>query len=266
MLLAPVAAASALAADLPPPPAAPAPAPASDGFANGWYLRADFTESYVKRPRDATPFDPADPGMPPLVGRRLSGETGFGGGVGYRFNPWLRVDATFDKRMASDFRAFSSRSHFVTGYNLEAGGLDVLTGLVTVYADLGTFWGLTPYIGAGLGVADTAFRGNFTQTTCILDACDGQPGTGQRTAVQRPNRSVTSFAWALTGGVSYHIAGGLSLDAAYRYIDLGTARSGFDAYGERTSLKGIAAQEFRIGLRYELGGPPAPTPPITSAY
>lgn len=46
--------------------------------------------------------------------------------------------------MAGDFRAFSSRSNFVTGYNINAGGFDVLAGLVTIYADLGTFLGLTP--------------------------------------------------------------------------------------------------------------------------
>ena len=32
---------------------------------SGWYLRADFTESYLVRPKDATLPDPNDPGMPP---------------------------------------------------------------------------------------------------------------------------------------------------------------------------------------------------------
>lgn len=226
----------------------PEPAPVAIG--GGWYLRADFTESYLLRPTDAILPDLSDPGMPPLVRRTLGHEPGYGGGVGYRVTPWLRIDATLDQRMPAGYSAYSSRSNFATGYNVEAGRLGVLTGLVNVYADLGTWWGLTPYLGAGFGFAQKDFRRGYTQTTCLLDACDGNPGTGARTAVARPNRSVTDFAWSLTGGVSYALWAGLSLDASYRYVALGRAASGSDAYGGRTRLKDLAANEVRIGLRY----------------
>ena len=242
---------AARAADLlppPPPPVAVAP------VGGGWYLRGDVTASAFERPRDATLPDANDPGMPPLVGLRLGTEPGFGGGVGYRVNEWLRVDATVDDRAPARFRAYSSRSNFATGYNVEAEKVDVLTGLVNVYADLGTWWGLTPYVGGGIGVADKAVHAAYTQTTCTQDACDGQPGTGPRTAVARPNRSVTSFAWALSAGLSYAITPGLSVDAGYRYVDLGRAKSGTDAYGGTSRLKDLAANEFRIGLRYQFAG------------
>lgn len=219
--------------------------------ASGWYLRGDVTVSGFRKPSDATPPDPNDPGMPPLVGLRLSDEVGYGGGVGYRVNPWLRIDATIDQRAPSRFRTYSSRTNFATGYNVEAGDLDVLTGLVNVYADLGTWWGLTPYLGGGIGFADNGFRGNYTQTTCTEAACDGNPGTGNRTAVARPDHALPSFAWSLTAGLSYRLREGLSLDAAYRYVDLGTAKSGTDPFGGITRLKTLAANELRIGLRYE---------------
>lgn len=243
------------AADLPSlaPPPMPVAAPEAVLAESGWYLRGDFTESFFDAPRDDTPPDPKDPGMPPLVGLRLSDAPGYGGGVGYRVNDWLRFDLTIDQRSPSRFAAYSSRSNFVTGYNVEAGKLNVLTGLANVYADLGTWWGLTPYIGGGVGFADKGFRANYTQTTCLLEACDGTPGTGPRTAAFRPNRSVSSFAWALTAGVSYRIGLGLSVDAAYRYVDLGKAKSGIDEYGQGTRLKDLAANEFRIGLRYQFG-------------
>ncbi|WP_342150163.1 outer membrane protein [Methylorubrum sp. SB2] len=234
------------AADLlPPPPAAP---PVEIG--SGWYLRGDFTQSWYAHPKDAVRPDPTDPGLPPMVGIRMSPEGGYGGGIGYRIFPWLRVDATIDQRGSSDFRGYSSRSNFVTGYNVEAGKIDVLTGLVNVYADLGTWYGFTPYIGGGIGFADKGFRRNYTQTTCILDGCDGRPGTGPREAVPRANYALTSFAWALTAGVSYDIGAGFTLDASYRYVDLGRAKSGLDAYGYGTRVKDLAANEFRIGLRY----------------
>ena len=242
---------SAEAADLapPPPPAAP---PVEVG--GGWYLRADFTESVYGRPHDDTRADANDPGMPPLVGLRLSDAAGGGGGVGYRINPWLRVDATIDQRGPARYRAYSSRSNFATGYNVEAAQVSALTGLVNVYADLGTWWGLTPYVGAGIGFSDMGVARGYTQTTCTADSCDGNPGTGPRTAVTRPSRAVASLAWALTGGVSYAIGGGFSVDAAYRYVDFGNAKSGLDAYNGGTRLKDLAANEFRLGLRYDLGG------------
>jgi opacity protein-like surface antigen len=253
-LAGPLAAGVASAADLlrysREPVAVAAPGPVE----SGWYLRLDATVSQSGGPKDATPADPADPGLPPLVGLRLGDAAGYGGGVGYRINEWLRVDATIDQRTPARFRTYSSRSNFVTGYNIEAGDLDTLTGLVNVYADLGTWWGLTPYLGAGIGFADNAFRRNYTQTTCILEACDGSPGTGARTAVSRPNHTLPTFAWSLTGGVSYRLMAGLSLDAAYRYVDLGEAKSGVDLYGGSTRLKDLTANEVRIGLRYQFAG------------
>lgn len=246
-------AAPVLAADLlPPPPPPPAPVPVEIG--SGWYLRADFTQSDFNHPKDSTLIDEAAP-VPPLLRLRLSPEPGYGGGIGYRFTPWLRVDATIDQRMPSRFTTYSSGSNFTRGYNIEAGKLDVLTGLVNVYADLGTWWGLTPYIGGGIGFAQKDFRNAYTQTTCTVPiTCDGSPVVGPRTAVPRPNGSVTSLAWALTGGVAYEIGGGLSLDASYRYVNLGRAKTGLDEYGYGTRLKDIASNEVRVGLRYSFGG------------
>lgn len=244
-----VLAGAAAAADLPPLPPPPVQA-APVAIGSGWYLRGDFTQSWQNNPRDATRPDPNDPGMPPLVGLRLSSEGGYGGGIGYQINPWLRVDATIDQRTASSFRGYSSRSIFETGYNLEAGKLSVLTGLVNVYADLGSWYGFTPYVGAGIGFADKRMSRNYTQTTCLIEGCDGLDGDGPREPAFRANRSVASFAWALTAGLSYEIGAGVSVDAAYRYIDLGRAKSGVDLYGGSTRLKDLSASEFRVGLRY----------------
>ncbi|WP_375462707.1 outer membrane protein [uncultured Methylobacterium sp.] len=238
------------AADLLPPPP-PEAAPVAVG--SGWYLRADLTESVYGRPSDNTRADANDPGMPPLVGLRLSEATGYGGGVGYHVTDWLRVDATVDDRGPGRYRAYSSRSNFTTGSNIEAAHVSALTGLVNVYADLGTWWGLTPYVGGGVGFSDMGVSHGYTQTTCVVEACDGIDGAGARTAVKRPNRSVAALAWALSAGLSYALGGGFSLDAAYRYVEFGPAKSGLDSYSSGTRLKDIAANEFRVGLRYDLG-------------
>jgi opacity protein-like surface antigen len=230
----------------------------------GWYLRVDATASDYARPRDATPAPSDGSPLVPLTRLSLDTAPGYGGGVGYRITDWLRVDATIDQRTPSRYSAYSSGSGFVTGYNIEAGQLDILTGLVNVYADLGTWWGVTPYIGGGIGFADTRFDKAYTQTTCILEFCDNNPGTGLRDAVRRPSRSVTSLAWALTGGVAYEIGGGLSLDTSYRYVDLGRAKTGLDTFGFDSRLKDLASHEVRVGLRYSFAGGLGRLPTLTS--
>lgn len=243
------------AADLLPPPP-PEVAPVAIG--EGWYLRVDATVADYARPRDAT-VPPADGTvLNPLTRMNLDTAPGYGGGIGYRITPWLRVDATVDQRLGARYRSYSSGSGFTTGYNVEAGDIDVLTGLVTAYADLGTWWGLTPYLGAGVGFADAGFGRAYTQTTCLAAFCDNNPGTGPREAVRRPSRSVTSLAWTLTGGVAYALGHGLSLDTSYRYVDLGRAKTGADAFGFDSRLKDLASHEVRVGLRYSFADGPGP--------
>ncbi|MDP4021653.1 outer membrane beta-barrel protein [Methylobacterium sp. NEAU 140] len=240
------------AADLLPPP--PPPVVVAQPVGTGWYLRGDFTRTFFDAPSDGLRPDTYDPDRPALVGLRLNDTSGGGGGVGYHVTPWLRLDVTIDQRASSRFAGFSSRSAFATGGNIETGRADVLTGLFNAYADLGTWWGLTPYVGAGIGFSDTHVNGAFTQTACAVDACDGAPGIGPRIAVLRPSRSVASFAYALTAGVSFAVGYGFSIDAAYRYVGLGPIKTGADSYGYATRLKDIAANEFRIGLRYDIPG------------
>jgi opacity protein-like surface antigen len=248
--------APAHAADLlPPPPPMPVPeAPVPVG--SGWYLRGDFTASDFRNPKDDTL--PGTPGAK-ILGRRLSSTEGYGGGVGYRFNSYLRADVTVDARSRSRFRDYSSRTLFKEGYNEEAGKLDVVTGLFNVYADLGTWYGVTPYVGAGVGFADKTFRDGWTQTTCTTATCgDTQPTytIGPQGFDARKSHGATTLAWAAMAGLSYEIGAGVSIDASYRYLEVGKARSDFDAYGFNTRVKDIRANEVRVGLRWAFGAAP----------
>jgi opacity protein-like surface antigen len=243
--------ATAEAADLLPPPP---PAAVVEPVGTGWYLRGDFTKTFYDRPGDDLRLNPAEPDHLPMVGLRLNDTSGGGGGVGYHVAPWLRVDLTVDQRASSRFGGFSPRTSFATGATMQTGRVDVVTGFVNAYADLGTWWGVTPYVGAGIGFADAHVNKGLAQTACFADACDGTDGTGLRVPATRPNRSVTSFAYALTAGASYAIGWGVSVDAAYRYVGLGPVKTGADSAGSTTRLKELAANEFRIGLRYDITG------------
>ncbi len=112
------------------------------------------------------------------------------------------------------------------------------------YKDLGSFGGITPYVGAGVGVAynkmgDVSFTGNPFLTNTIEGG------------------SRLSLAWSLMAGVGYQISDRAILDLGYRYMDYGKAESGrIDSAGAinpAVKINDFAAHEFKVGLRYHFG-------------
>ena len=67
-------------------------------------------------------------------------------------------------------------------------------------------WGFTPFIGGGVGFAQVNFD-NFDITSPASSPFD-------------INDSDTAFAWNLTAGLSYDISRNVTLDFAYRFIQL----------------------------------------------
>ncbi|TDN00560.1 cell envelope biogenesis protein OmpA, partial [Lactobacillus crispatus] len=144
-----------MAADLPiaPPPAYAPPPPADFG---GWYLRGDigFSNQNVKNVRDTR--DAAYNNV--SVGQTSNFDSAgiYGVGVGYQFNNWFRADITGQYRSSANFKGVDT----VTGVGPFAGfvGTDQYTAsksellfLANAYVDLGTWWCITPFIGAGVG-------------------------------------------------------------------------------------------------------------------
>lgn len=93
--------------------------------------------------------------------------------------------------------------------------------------------------------------------------------------VNVPNNSVfyaadhnqTNFAWAVYGGLAYDVTPGVNIDLAYRYTDLGDARSGtVTAFDNSSSyraveLEDITSHDLMLGVRWKLGTvAPAPMP------
>jgi opacity protein-like surface antigen len=156
-----------------------------------------------------------------------------GGGVGYKWG-WFRSDVTFDYGSGPKFVGDTAVPQHVTAK------LSSFTGLLNGYIDMGSWWGFTPYIGAGVGTsylkpAQFVLSNPLLVTSTI--ASDAK----------------WDFSWAAMAGVSYALGPSFMIDASYRYLDLGEARSsvylpagapGQVKYGNWT------AQEVRIGLRY----------------
>ncbi len=274
----------ALAADmgyLPPPDYSIAPdQPVMLG--NGWYLRGDAGWT-----RESPPVLSADTALAAALGTKNGWVASIG--AGYQFNSYFRTDLTLDYR--NTLRANAKSANFtcvtdVVGVSNAAGtpiGVSAVTGdcysgqradfkrtslLANAYIDLGTWTGVTPYIGAGVGVtygqADGQYnwyRGNNgsvyepdipfptgfppTWVTGTGAATTAPPGFtfGPQSRAIGTRKSQTNFTWALMAGVSYDISRNAKIDFGYRYVNMGTFASG-------SPKKDGEIQEFRMGLRY----------------
>lgn len=243
----------ALAADMPGRVELP-PAPALEtvefGLASGWYLRGDI--GYVmNREPEGNGLLP-DGAIRTFESERLGKSVSGGLGIGYKFNNWFRADVTGDIRSEAKFRATNSGTGYSQGFSIENAKLNVSTVMANGYLDLGTWSGITPYVGAGVGVAMREISNWNGQSYglagfygCGLSTC-AIPGA--TTAIPKTNK--TSVSWALMTGVTVGLSQGFALDFGYRYIDFGDISTKADLYGVSAKVKNLTANEIRMGVRY----------------
>lgn len=255
-------AAPALAADMAAPPIfeAPASEPMLE-WGSGWYLRGDIGYSELRVGSAAVEGFVArtlrKPEAKPIWSAAF--------GVGYKLNSFLRADATLEWRNTSGVTSKNYADMTVCGQWMWAntGGCDITAtadmrgfmGMANLYADLGNFNGITPYLGFGLGAIRTRVDGTHatlydrdTGATTIL----GTNMTG--------GAGKTQLAWALMAGASIAVDKSISIDVGYRYLDLGTASTApfvtqiwaGTPLIAKVKAKDITAHEFRVGVRYML--------------
>jgi opacity protein-like surface antigen len=278
---------SAGAADLlPPPPALEPPPPAEMAF-NGWYLRGDVgigasanTPAFMQTP---DPIAVGGAGYDAFAtdgshNNSISAAGIFDLGVGYQFNNWFRGDITGEyrggSRLQSLFLINDSTQSVANNPSQEAdfysGDLSSIVGLINGYADLGNWYGVSPYIGAGVGFARNTLSGLSDQSQITNFTGVGSNGndyfTGPAGGISSEH-SRWNFAWALMAGLSFDVTQNLELDLGYRYLDLGKVSSnafnclnGSGASGGLTacesaiqSKRDVAYNDFRIGLRWMIG-------------
>jgi opacity protein-like surface antigen len=249
-----------------PPPYAP---PVADF--GGWYLRGDigFSNQRVDSVRNTNAALYA-----PLTSFQQT--TGFdtGGiyqiGAGYQFNSWFRVDVTGEYRGRANFHGLDLTS-FPNG-GVPGFGSDVYNAsksewlfLANAYVDLGTWWCITPYIGAGVGTAQVTIA-NFTDTG-VNSLSGGGVGPG---LVSAATGSQWNFAWALHAGLAYRVNPNLAIELGYSYVNLGNGTTGVDsafdgsAGGHVFQFHNITSQDLTLGVRWNLWSPPAYAPPLVT--
>lgn len=210
----------AKAADYPYPQSQPAGVVVEYG--SGWYLRGDLGYRTDVKIGDVTS------NFPLPTNHEIKDIATVGVGGGYKAG-WFRSDVTVDYSGRSKFRG--------DGVLLDAftGKVESLTSLLNIYADLGTWNGVTPYIGVGAGAI-------------IHRTYDYQAPLGILTVDYQTH---TDFAWAYMAGFAWCFAPRWLLDFSYRRLNMGEVTFN-PLLANELSLKDLTANEFRIGLRYNL--------------
>jgi opacity protein-like surface antigen len=198
---------------------------------SGWYLRGDI--GYVVAEDPVVTYGG---GAVSFLNESLGTTWMIGGGIGYRYNSWFRTDLTFDYR-AFDFTGNTPCG--CPGDSVETYDLDTWTIMVNAYADLGSWYGITPYVGAGVGAA----------YHWLHDIVGVNPDASVTII---PDGGGWAFAAAVMAGVTIAVSDRTSIDAGYRYIWLGDVESGQDGSGGTVLFEDMAEHEIRVGLRVEI--------------
>ncbi|ESW86850.1 porin, opacity type [Mesorhizobium sp. LSJC269B00] len=246
------------AADLAEPPVveeAPAPIayeqPADFG---GWYIRGDIDYHWSKfRGGDYITYGP---GTNDFDAGKLKSAFSAGAGVGYQINQHFRTDLTLDWMSKSKFRGSTSGTcgDLLPCTSVDTSSYSALLLLANAYVDIGTWHGVTPYVGAGIGGA--WLKWDTLHNTDRDGSFEHRGGKGWR------------FAYALMAGASYCLTDRVKLDVGYRYSHINGGRMFEYASGLGGTTgagpgfdRGINVHEVRGGLRYQFGRSDCAPPP-----
>ena len=178
------------------------------------------------------------------------GQTVLGLAVGYDFKPVYDVPlrAEFEYAWRGKKEMFNSALEVdanVSGNEKFKVGAQSF--FVNAYFDIHNSSPVTPYIGAGLGLASVSadYQASLSDGT-------NEGGFGF-------NKTKTNFAWNIGAGAAWKISDMISLDLGYRYADFGKVKASSSGdfvagalevdFDLNTSTK-VSAQEVLLGLRF----------------
>jgi opacity protein-like surface antigen len=263
-------------------------------FGTGWYIRGDVDAAFQTQ----ASLSPSFNNEPSAHSTNWALEIG----GGYKFNNWIRVDATYTyygkqtsntngalvncpaslNPVYSDPTDTVLRGVAPDGNQCtpkQSASLQKNLFLLNGYVDLGTWAGITPYVGAGAGAAYITAN----QSANFYNVSDGSPyaatltlpnnlplpityynpATGlalnpqphYNTGPQNWNYSYSTskwnFAFALMAGVSYDLTSNAKLDIGYRYVNFGSF-SGITSLSGALFSNQTTTQEVRVGIRYQI--------------
>jgi len=231
---------------------------------SGWYLRGDV--GYIFDANiggvDYTTFDGVDYASASFTSASIDPDFTWGFGAGYRFTDYFRADATVEGFRA-DFNGSTESIETCPGLpdddttcrSENSSEVSTVSVMANGYVDLGTYVGLTPYVGAGAGMSYVSWSELNDTTYCVdggADVCLSPAAVG---STSHGGESSWRFTYALMAGLAYDITRNFKLDLGYKYRSIdGGDMFGWDSgetFGDG-SHGNIDTHEVRLGLRYEL--------------
>jgi opacity protein-like surface antigen len=266
---------TAYAADMmipPPPPIAYQPPPMVAPVSSGWYLRGDVgvgVQNFGDFPHTQTNAAFVWPPSWAIVQKDVQDATIVGFGVGYEWNNWFRTDVTAEYRTKAMFKATGRYTDFCAGggicFDVTEGNVASAVFMANAYLDLGTWWCITPYVGAGLG-------GAYSRITGVQDLGINSNGTVGFGLTQN-DANTSSFAWNAQAGLTYNVSNNFKVDFNARYLHLGSPATA-EVFCQNTptcpgatyNLNNFNSWDFRVGLRWMLQPDlvPVMAPPLMS--
>jgi len=213
----------------PPPPQVSyeRPEPQFKELLSGWYVRADIGYRW----NSFASFEAATPVVSQKYNNAIAGTLG----VGYKYQ-WFRADVTVDRSVRTNFSGTTAGAGAQPRYTAK---ITPLSGLGNVYADLGTWAGFTPYVGAGVGFTQISSEEYFDATR--------PTGTGGK------GKSV-NFSWAWMAGIAVQVKPNWIVDIGFRHLDMGSVKTNNQLASvtipDVATFDKLTAQEVRIGLRF----------------
>ncbi|MCL2760151.1 MAG: outer membrane beta-barrel protein [Desulfuromonadales bacterium] len=121
-------------------------------------------------------------------------------------------------------------------------GIDSLAVMFNGWYDFRNESPVTPYIGAGIGIATLSFDKDYFQPR----------SSGSGPNLNNPvfyQDTTSAFAWQVGAGVEIELNRLLSLDLAYRYLS--TASQVFNKYSDLENSIKFSSHNFSVGLRFK---------------
>lgn len=234
--------APAIAADYDPPiyaDQAPDYVPVEVG--SGWYLRGDVSYLVQKSfKNDDFAFTPAsfDEKEDPIFASI---------GFGYHFNDYLRADLNLGYLPGNKIGIGYDDSGSTIAYTQASADLKnyAYSLMLNGYVDLGTYVGITPYLGGGVGIVQSTRKLSASYFTNNGDPTDD--------FVETDDKTKYSLAYTLNAGLAYQVSKNVSVDLGYQYFSAPDAE--YVTAASLTSFpvhKGISNHQIKLGLRYDL--------------
>ncbi|MBL4732606.1 MAG: porin family protein [Rhizobiaceae bacterium] len=240
-------------------------------YGSGWYLRGHLGYSKANSGNQVYTGDTVNFNLT----RQDSDEQGYSAGLGfgYTFNPYFRMDVTADYYGDRNWTGLSQRLATRAGdtggerYATDNTAYELTNYSVNGYVSLGRFGGFSPYIGAGVGLADVKWANHVFTGLCVMDVGEGCNGYDAHSS--NSGRETTKLAlgtlngasdqvvtYSLIGGFDYRLDKNWLIDFEYKHTNVPGGLSLQHRINNGVTVSSVSedfsVHDFRVGLRYEI--------------